>query len=232
MERRLKEDLKMYFEAPAPRRKERFLRQFDTQKISLFPLAFMQIKYISKWVWLVSVVFCGITYAALDVLEAEHVSFITAWIPFMVMLFVTESMRSYRYGMDELETSARFSLKSIVMARMLILGIASMIFLIVFMQIISVKSELHVLHIFTPYFFTASGGFYIVRYIRGVESTVLCFSLASFISVVQIVLQLQYEEWYLPDYLPIWAIICTIGILGTIKQSYRTIRMTEELAWN
>ncbi|MBQ6844953.1 MAG: hypothetical protein IJO60_10010 [Agathobacter sp.] len=232
MEHRLKEELNMYFDAPKPMRKRTFLRQFRNRKMSLFSLVFMQIKYISKWVWLVSVLFCFIVYIALDVLGMKSMSLLLTWIPFLTVLSITESMRSYRYGMDELETSARFSLKSIVMARMLILGIGNLLTLMVMLQMLHGRVGLHAVHIFTPYFITASGCLYIVRMFRGNESIFFCFTLAIVICVVQILLPWQFKDCYLPDNLSIWAVLCAIGVCVTIKECYRTIRMTEELVWN
>lgn len=232
MERNLKEELTSYYEAPKPQRKQAFIRQFGVKKINLFPLAVMQIRYISKWVWIVSALFCGFTYASIQVMETRYVSMIFALIPFLVMVSITESMRSYRYGMEELESSARFSLKSIVMVRMLILGIANLIVLIAIMKILSGKLEFHILHIFASYFMTASGGFYIVRKIRGNESTFFCFTLAMVVSVLQILLPWQFTEIYLPIYTPLWFVVCAMGMIITIRESYRTIRMTEDLVWN
>ena len=77
-----------------------------------------------------SVCLCVLIYVATYVMEEIYVSMIYGVVPFLVMLSVTESMRSYRYGMEELELSARFSLKSIVMARMLMLGIGNLAVLI------------------------------------------------------------------------------------------------------
>lgn len=232
MERKLKEELSVYFDVPEPRRKQSFLRQFGVKKISLFPLALMQIKYISKWVWMVSGIFCGMTYAVIDVIEMKYVSFILAFIPFLVMLSITESMRSYRYGMEELEISARFSLKSIVLARMLILGITNLVLILGIIQIISGRMEIQVLHVFTPYFMTTSGGLYIVRNVRGNESTFFCFTLAVVVCSLQILLPWQFGELYLPDYTPAWLVFCMTGIVVTMRESYRTIRKTEELIWN
>lgn len=232
MERRRKEELNVYFEAPKPMEKRRFLRQFGAKKIQMLPLIVMQIKYISKWVWVISGIFCGITYAVLEVVELKYLSMILALIPFLVMLSVTDSMRSYQYGMEELEASARFSLKSIVMARLLIFGFENLLVLLIMTELLNTHIEFHAVYIFVPYFVTAGGSLYIVRNIRGNESIFFCCALAVFVCGLQILLPWQYKECYLPQYIPIWAIVCIIGVFITIKESYRTIRMTEELAWN
>lgn len=170
---KLKEDLAKYYEAPKPERKQAFIRKMGVQKINLVHLVGMQAKYISKWVWIASVLFCGLTYGIAyimqGIIEEKHISMIFALLPFLVMLSITESMRSYRYGMEELELSTRFSLKSIVMARMFLLGIGNLAVLIFIGMLLGNKADLHMLYILTPYFLSAGGGLYIVRNVRGNE---------------------------------------------------------------
>ncbi len=48
---------------------------------------------------------------------------VSAFTPFLALLLIAESTKSAIYGMNELEMSARFSLKSVVLARLIILGV-------------------------------------------------------------------------------------------------------------
>lgn len=232
MEGRLKEELAKYYEAPKPQRKEEFIRRFGVQEINLLQLVWMQVKYISKWVWLASVLFCVLIYGVTYSVETRYVRMTYGFIPFLVMTFVTESTRSYRYGMEELELSARFSLKSIVMARMVILGAENLAILLVIVNVLGQRAGYHVLHVVTPYFLTAGGSLYLVRTIRGKENTFFCFVLAAGISFLQLLLPWMFGEFLMPGYVPVWAVIFVMGVAMTVKESYRTIRMTEDLAWN
>lgn len=232
MERRLKEELKKYYEAPKPQRKQKFIRQFGVHKINLLRLILMQAMYISKWAWLASAFLCVVIYAATCALEEKYVSVIYGIVPFWVMILVSESTRSYRYGMEELEQSTRFTLKSIVMARMAMLGIGNLVVLIVIANILGQREGYHVFHVLTPYFLTAGGSLYIVRTVRGSENTFLCFLLAAAVSFLQMLLPWRFSELFSPDYMSMWVVCFIIGVLITAKESYRTIRMTEDLAWN
>ena len=232
MERRLKEELCKYYEAPKPQQKQKFVRQFGISKINLSRLVLMQAKYISKWVWFTSASFFLMLYTATYVMEEKYVSTIYGLVPFLVLLSVTESTRSYRYGMEELELSARFSLKSIVMARMAMLGVGNLVFLIMIADILGQREGYHVLHILTPYFLTAGGGLYIVRTVRGNENIFYCFTLAIAVSFLQMLLPWRFRVLLAPEYVPVWALLFITGIVMTAKESYRTIRMTEDLAWN
>ena len=189
-------------------------------------------KYISKWVWFASVLFCVLIYGVIYSVETRYVRMIYGFIPFLVMTFVTESTRSYRYGMEELELSARFSLKSIVMARMVILGAENLAILLVIVNVLGQRAGYHVLHVVTPYFLTAGGSLYLVRTIRGKENTFFCFALAAGISFWQLLLPWMFGELLMPGYVPVWAVVFVMGVAMTVKESYRTIRMTEDLAWN
>lgn len=232
MERRLKKELIKYYEAPKPQRKQQFIRQFGVCKINLPRLMLMQSMYISKWVWLVSILFCVVIYVTTYAIEEKYVSVIYGMVPFLVMILVSESTRSYRCGMEELELSTRFSLKSIVMARMTMLGVGNMVVLIVIANILGQREGYNVFHVLTPYFLTAGGSFYVVRMVRSRENTFLCFMLAVAVSFLQMLLPWRFRELFSPDYMPMWVICFVIGVLITVKESYRTIRMTEGLAWN
>ena len=60
-------------------------------------------------------------------MEKDVLWIISALIPFIAMSILTENARSGIYLMAELEMAARFSLKSVILARMEILGKTSVI---------------------------------------------------------------------------------------------------------
>lgn len=233
MERRLKEELLNYYEAPKPKRKQEFVRNLGVPRMNLIYLTLLQVKYISKWTWICSVLFCGMTYVMACSVDERYAKAVFAILPFYVMTSVTESMRSYRYGMEELELSARFSLKSIVMARLIVLGACNMTVLAIVAGIlVNHSAGIHLVHVMTPYFLTAGGGLYIVRNVRGNENVIYCFILAATVCMLEYVMQLQYAELFLQKNVAIWALVCIAGVCMTVRESYRTIRMTEDLAWN
>lgn len=230
MERKLKKELAEYFEAPTPGRKREFTRQFELQKINLFYVVLMQARYISKWVWMFSVAFFGTAILVTQIAEWRYVSIILGFIPFLVILTVTESTNSYVHGMEELELSARFSLKSIVLARMVMLGLGNFVVLAAVMLVL--KNQINITYVLAPYFLTAGGGLYIARNLRGKDSTFACFSLAALVCVLQLYLPWQFTFIMEPENTWIWVSLCVIGIVVTVRESYRTIRMTEDLVWN
>ncbi len=232
MERKRREELAAYFDAPKPERKQVFIRQFQMPKMNLRHITAMQARYISKWVWVFSALFFGGSFLIAQTAEQRYVHMALGFVPFLVMVSLTESTRSYRYGMEELELSARFSLKSIVMARMAALGLGNLAVLIGAMLVLSSRVQINPVHMMTPYFLTAGGGLFIVRNVRGKESNLLCFGLAVFVCAAMQCLPWQFQDIYLPQSVWIWACACAAGVLLTIWESLHTIRMTEELRWN
>lgn len=232
MERKLKKELAIYFEAPKPVRKRAFVQQFGMPKMNPCYVIFMQAKYISKWVWIASLLFFGGAILLTWVAEPKYISMFLGCIPFLVMFSVTESMRSYRYGMEELELSARFSLKSIVLARMLMLGIGNMVVLLGAVFVLRSSLQISIAYVMTPYFLTAGGGLWIVRRVRSKENNLYCFALAALVSASVWYLPWQFKAMYAAQNVWMWAGACIIGIVITVRESFRTIRMTEDLAWN
>lgn len=227
MERKLRNELAKYFEAPQLKRKREFVRQFGMPRISMPYMVLMQARYISKWVWLFSAFVCGLTVYMVVSAQARFVNTVFACLPFMVTLSVTESTRSYRCGMEELEMSARFSLKSIVMARLLMLGTGNLVVLACTIVLLGDLGQVSAAYAMAPFFVTAGGGLFIARKMRGSEGTFLCFGLAALVSGICLYLPWQFQALFTPEYGWVWMLVCVIGIFITGKESYRTVRMAE-----
>ncbi len=229
MKRKQKEALAEYFAAPKPVKKSAFVRQFGLPRMDLWHVIVMQAKYVSKWVWICSILLFGAAFGVAQAAEQSYVSVVLGFVPFLVMFSVTESTRSYRYGMEELEMSARFSLKSIIMSRMVALGLGNLAVLLGVTLVLNSQMQLNPVYLMTPYFVTASGGLYIVRNVRGKESSMLCFALAAFVGTVMLLLPWELRSIYLSQNMWIWTSVCVAGVIMTIRESLCTIRMTEEL---
>ncbi len=229
MERKRREELAVYFEAPKPERKQAFVRQSGLPKMNLWHVVAMQTRYVSKGVWICSVLFFGAAFLIAQTAEQRYMNMVLGFVPFLVMFSVTESTRSYRYGMEELEMSARFSLKSIVMARLVMLGLGNLAMLTGAMLVLRSQMQVNPIYFMTPYFMTAGGGLYIVRSVRGKESNMLCFALAAFVCVATLCLPWQFKDVYLPQNAWIWTCACVAGVMLTIRESLCTIRMMGEL---
>lgn len=223
----LKEELAEYFEAPRPERKREFVRQFGMQKISLIHMVFLQVKYISPRVWIWSLLTFCLAVVVTTGIEDKFVNVVYACVPFLVTLSAMEITRSYSNGMEELEMSARFSLKSIVLARMIVLGLGNLAVLTAVVLVLGGLVQGSGIYLYTPYFLTAGGCLCIVRMIRGNENVFLCFGWAALLSGMIIYLPWRFQELFNSRYSWAWVLLCGLGIFFTARESYRNIRMAE-----
>ena len=232
MERNLKYQLKEYFEAPEPESKKEFIRKLERQPMSMGTMIRIQICYISKYVWVLSAVLFMAAVFLNRYVEEKYIGSVYAMIPLLVMLAVTESMRSYRFGMYELETSSRFSLKAVILTRMLILGIGNLAIILVVALVGRQNVFSQIIYMLVPYMITAAGGLMIARRMADKEGTFICMAFSMFVAVLTAALPWQFDTIYSQDYIGMWiiaGILCTLLIVREVK---RTIRMTEDLAWN
>ena len=123
-ENELKRKLSQVFESPKAKRKEAFLQELNAPRITVGEFIRVQIAYISKISWLLSVLLVG--FALLlgygGIFQGSNISMLWAFssiLPLGCVLTVAEVSRSGFSGMWELEMSTRYSLEDVVIARIL-----------------------------------------------------------------------------------------------------------------
>lgn len=227
-----KRELAHFFEAPKPLKKRAFLRNFGRKKLSIPYMLRIQLTYISRWVWVLSAAFFIAVWIGSSMASKDMLWLVCVLIPFVVTASVTESFRSVSYGMAELEMTARFSLKSVLLARMGILGIGNLILLLALTAVIQKGGLDNMIYILIPYLLTAFGGLWTVRKFPGKEGNYACLGVGASVSVLECFLFLQWEWIFSVNYLE-WQILAVAGLLIlTVRESRRTIRNTEDFAWN
>lgn len=123
---RIKREIQLLYPLPDPRRKEEFLRELPYPKASFAETAAVQIGYIHKWVWALSLLLVAGALAMGEYL-APGESYSNLWcmsgvMPLLAVLAVTETFRSSAYGMAELEMASKHSLPQILLIRMGVIG--------------------------------------------------------------------------------------------------------------
>ena len=236
MNKELKKALKEEFEAPAPTRKREFLRNMQAPHISYLKFVLLQASYIRKWIWVLSFFIFIIAVIGAGYMDKNMLWCISAFVPLLALSVITESGRSELYDMVEFEMSTRFSLKSVVLARLGILGLANFILIYLLIPFAFRNSQTTLfqtsVYIICPYLLTVFLGLWAVRKIRGKESLYLCAGIAICISIGIIMGSLSLPAFY-EEYNFIWWIISlVIFSIGTAKQCYQIIKQTEELTWN
>ncbi len=238
MNHELKRSIQKAFDAPNSdkQRKERFLRTLPQPKIGMLQFVFSQIAYMRKWTLILSVL---LLVPAL--IGAYQISNDTLWIvsscaPFLGLLAVSESTRSAKYGMCEFEMTTRFSLKSIVLARMSVLGGTDLIILCIVTPLCSIGNEFWVvqtgLYLFVPYLLTVNLCLWFTRRFHGKESIYGCMSITVMIGAANSVLHYVNTFVCQNAFLTVWGIAALLLLTDMAYEICCTVKQTEELGWN
>ena len=231
-----KEELKQSFEAPRPLRKKEFLRRQDFQRMTVRAFLFSQIGYIRKWIWCVSTLIFAISVLCLALLPGTVLWVISALTPLLSLTIVSESGRSELYNMAELEMSTRFSLRSVTLARLGILGLMNLLFLGILLPIglwSNVADPIAAaLYIITPFLLTTFIELYIVRKFRGQEAIYACVGTSVGISISLFLSHNIIPFIYEGQFLSVWMITALILLVGNGKQCIAMIKQKEEFVWN
>lgn len=233
MNRYLKRELKKAFAVPVPnpQEKARFLRTLPQPSIPTWQFLLTQIAYLRKWVLVLSVLFLLPTLWCNRHMDADTLWSISALIPFLALLAVTESTRSAVYGMQEFEMSTRFSIKSVMLARMSILGLLDAFVLCALIPFYAAGIKLSLLqtglYLLVPYLLTANSSLWIARRFHGREALYGCLCAAVCVSLLSCGLRLLADIVYQISYVH-WWLFLTVFLLGkTTGEIRRTITQTE-----
>lgn len=242
MDKEMKKTLQHAMEAPMPERKQEFLCQVkdlvDHARIrgclrgSYRRFVAGQFFYIGKWGWIRSF---GLFFTALLLGGFKDKSLLWAFsaiAPFLAVAFIAEGMRSEIYGMAELEMATRFSLKSLILARMGIVGTVHMLLLCLGMAVGCRQGLVQPLYagvyLMVPYLLTNAAGLYLARKMRGRECIYAILAVAAGVAVLPFGVKLLYQEklfiWWL-------AALLVFAVLA-IKEWKKNLEGWEEVTWN
>lgn len=232
LDKRHIKEIKKYFEAPMPQDKDAFLDKINTQafkieepvcrKTSLLYMIFVQFSYISKWLWAFSVLVFLFTFIVSTYLQEILLWPIFAVMPFIVTFSLSESMRSVVYGMGEFEMTSRFSLKSIIMARMLVLGVGNMILLFALAGFKGDSMWRNVAYMLVPYLSSATGGLVILRKFTSKEGVYLSCAFSIIISVLFLAGVQSFNWIYEARYTSLWLIAAIALLINASYECYKT----------
>ena len=191
-----------------------------------------QLFYIEKWVWVLSGMLMLFIILACTMNPGNYPFALT---PLLAVGILAETGRSYRWKMAELEYAARFSLRSIVLARMFLVGLIDTAGLLI--VTFAVRSYLTYslirvfLYMMVPYLLAAFLGSLYERKKRtdaGLGSIVICLLSSAVFAAAPIFMSSLYEE----SLTIIWAaafilLICCLAV--SVREQMREM---EEPVWN
>ena len=238
MSNQLKRSIQKAFAAPKPdqREKERFLRTLPQPQISIFRFILVQASYIRKITWFLSGLILLLALFGACRISQDTLWVVSAVVPILGLLTVTEGNRSMMYGMSEFEMSTRFSLKSVVLARMSILGLINFALIAVLTPLCRIGNNFSLLqtgmYLMVPYILTVNFSLWIARRVNGKETVYGCMCVAVIVSGINTGLHFVTDLVYQEIYISWWIILSIFLFIGMAYEIYCTIKRTEEYTWN
>lgn len=228
MKQKLKKELNRCFEAPPPLHKREFLQTLERPRMSLPEFMLSQLGYIRKWVWGISVLVFAVSMIGATICSIDMLWGISALTPLLAVIFLSESGRSETYQMAELEMATRFSLRSIIFARLGILGVENLLLLFLLLPAGTWNNTLSParagVYILTPFLLTTLLGLHIVCAIRGREGIRFCIGIAACVSFSVFFLRTALPQAYQENQLVWWIAALVLLCAGTAKQYYEMIQ--------
>ena len=236
MNKKLEKEIAAVFAAPEPENKIGFLRTLPRSRISTSAFVRSQIPFIKKSVWVLS---CMIVLPVLlggYFMNETIVWLVSSFMPFLALLFITESTKSVIYGMNELEMAARFSLKSVILARLSILGIFNGILFVILIVVCYVVSGISMLQtgvsLLLPYLLTSNISLYLVRHFRNKETISWCMVVAVMVSVLNVFLHYVADFLFQTKYLFVWFLATVLLVVIMAYELYQIFKKMEDVIWS
>lgn len=232
----IKQALHTAFAAPPPERKRDFLRQHAAAAMPTHRMLLAQAGYIPVWVRVTSLaVLCLGPLISLTMGELRMM-LLSALTPLLSLTLVAECGRSERHGMAELELSTRLSLKTLVLARLAILGSGCLAILALLFPMAlwqgTVGPIAAGLYLLTPFLLNTYAGLHIVRRFRGSEGMYGCVGVTACTVCLLLLSHSLYPAVYLQSALQLWALAAALLCRGIGKQWAALISQKEELQWS
>ena len=237
MKNEWEKQLNKAFYIPEPKRKAEFLKNIRAREVNTIEMLWQQTSYIRISVWLFAAAIVAFAIGG-SLLKVEGTkSFITMIMPFTAAAAVLETKRSQKYNMTELEMATRFSLRSVVFARMIVLGIVALFILCVSSPVIAVafdgKIILIAIHILIPYLVTMIISLQLERSAIGRRTGYLSLAVAGAVAAI-VYWASNFELGIVAFYAVViesWGIFIVIALLVlTIIEQWKTINNVEAFA--
>ena len=236
----IKRQIRELCRSPQPERKAVFFQNMKDQGLlnkrpcSLSHGEFLagQIAYIEKRTWLLSA-FLLLFIAWICRHSSGNYTF--ALTPFIAMGVLAQAKRSFRWKMAEMEYAARFSLRSVMLARMFLLGAADTVGLMIVIILVRPCFSYSLIRVFlymmVPYLTSSWLGSVFERKQRtdhGWGSVLICILSSAAFATAPIFFEWLYDE----RLTVIWAAVFILMVWSLITSIREWIYGMEEPVWN
>lgn len=223
MKGRLAGEIRQYYNAPLPKQRDAFLKKRYVPRRKASSMLLVQLRYIPKYAWLLSMLLFLLMLLAGRLLRYEIVGVLYALVPFGSVLTVSVSMRSCQHHMAELESATLFSLGSVIMMRMLILGIGNLFTLIVTAAFSGRMFIAVLMYMLVPYMLTAIGGLMVHRRYPPRSANYASLAISGAVIGFELTFAREAAFVYRKQYIGLWAaatVILALLLAAQIRKSF------------
>ncbi|MDF2513339.1 MAG: hypothetical protein K0S04_3205 [Herbinix sp.] len=244
MNKRLKKALLESFTAPPPIRKTQFLRTLRFPKTTYRDFILSQFFYIRKRVWVVSV-FIVLLACMTGLLSPASINWnadvdkiwcISAVLPILALITITEIYRCTANRMAELEASCRFNLIQIIMARITVLGGGNFVTILLLLIIMNEISAYNILQIIAfmmvPYLLVCGICLWILNHVRGQEAVFGCSAATGLICAGSILFGSMASGFYTSASMCGWLVLLAANCIMIGFQVNKLWKHMEDGTWN
>lgn len=225
------------FDAPEPANKQAFLKGLRIREVSTAEMLIQQVRYIRISVWILAGAIIALTLLGSWMRLDETGVLLAEIIPYLAAVSMLENIRSRRYGMTELEMVTRFSLRSVIFARMLILGLVFLFILVITSPVIAVclggGIVLNAMLILIPYLITMSVSLRVERSVWGRRTEYAPLVIATIVSGSLILIK-SYQAALVLRYMAFiqtWGLLLVLILTAmTVFEQWKTINSVEAYA--
>ena len=238
MKKEMRQALERAFKAPKPLEKQHFLKAHKGKRyyIGMDEFILLQVGYIRKSTWMLSAVIFLLGITASLLMRPEIIWVLSASMPFLALTVISEWMRSVACGMLELEQATRFSLKSVLLARLGILGMVNFLIFLFCLFLGRMQPDIELLKVLvclaTPYLATVFLGLWIVRKTGFRECEYVCPGIAAMVSACGLLIRLSAKTLLRAEAVKWWGLLALVLAVLVIGEFYKGLEKTEAYIWN
>lgn len=220
----LERQLQILWRAPAPERRDAFLARSPLPSMGHGAFVLTQAAYIRKRVWVLSVAAFAALVGITGGWQRDALWLAASVMPFFALTAAQEQVRSSVYNMTELELATRFSVKSIMLARMGLLGSFHLALLLLLLPLLALYEQMGIWHtgvyLLVPYLMTTFLSMVCSRKARGRETMYLCMGSAVLVGSLQTV-GYYGLQWYGGRFFGWWVLALALLLIGNGWEYYQ-----------
>lgn len=204
-----------------------------SKRIGFWEFIRMQVRFIGRWVWLAQT---SLVFGFFILLTVYHLGqtdlqdtllFFSAASPLIAFVGFPELLKSYAHEMDEIESCCRFSMRKLMGARMLILGLADLFCLTVILVISSIHSHAPILqfllYLFVPFNLTCCGCLTVLSHVKSKQGGYYCGAICILCMAVFGGLSF-FKKYYEAASTGIWAVMFILTCIYIVVEIVQTFR--------